>query len=614
MFDVPALRRARATEPLRQYEAFLPEDREERAAGIVSEGWKLAQHPPVDLTPPLAWDEVCASNRSWHYHLHCWSGLGSLLASYSATRDDEHFHLALGVALDWARSFPSLDSPSPFAWYDMATGLRAYRLGYLVDAALRIDTIRDEDIAVLLTSAALHATALADDRRFSAHSNHGFYQALGQLALGARLPDVRGMEEARSQAAERLRQLIEIQFTEDGVHREHSPGYHLLVFEAFDRMLESGLLDDGWFRARRKAMPEALAWFVLPNGRFAMFGDTGHVFAPQLAHTEDPELRFVMTRGRGGRAPAETARAFPEAGYVVMRDRWPDGEDDFSDCSYLAQIAGFHSRTHKHADDLSFVWYDRGQELLTDSGRYGFLGRTKPGTDLWDLGFNYADPKRVYVESTRAHNTVEIDATSHRRRAVEPYGSALRQSGRRGEIQFSEAEVAYPGGVRHLRVLLFRPRSWLVVLDRLVDSRKHPHHLSQRFHFAPELEATRVGDAVRVEVPGSDPLFMTSLTGAALDDPVRGQEEPELLGWVSRTGGSLMPAWTAAWQAHDVADHTFVTLFCFGAAAPVAVPGETRISASAQHALLTWRNRERTQQVGFSRVTGKKFRITEREL
>jgi hypothetical protein len=54
-------------------------------------------------------------------------------------------------------------------------------------------------------------------------------------------------------------------------------------------------------------------------------------------------------------------RAFEDSGYFIARDRWSNGTKDFEQCSYLAQICGFHSRTHKHADDLSFIWYDRAQ-------------------------------------------------------------------------------------------------------------------------------------------------------------------------------------------------------------------------------------------------------------
>ena len=47
-------------------------------------------------------------------------------------------------------------------------------------------------------------------------------------------------------------------------------------------------------------------------------------------------------------------------------------------------------------------------------------GRTKPGTELWKQGFWYGDPNRVFVESTHAHNTVEVGGESYNRSPVPP--------------------------------------------------------------------------------------------------------------------------------------------------------------------------------------------------
>ena len=82
----------------------------------------------------------------------------------------------------------------------MAVGVRAYRIAYLIDVAARSDSVSDEDIAWLLNAADVHRELLANDDTFTGHSNHGFYQATGQLALARRLPDVPGMDQALPRA------------------------------------------------------------------------------------------------------------------------------------------------------------------------------------------------------------------------------------------------------------------------------------------------------------------------------------------------------------------------------------------------------------------------------
>ena len=149
----------------------------------------------------------------------------------------------------------------------------------------------------------------------------------------------------------------------------------------------------------------------------------------------------------------------------MLRSGWPDAES-FDGASYLAQQAGFHSRTHKQADDLSFIWYDRGTEILIDAGRYGYLGKTEPGSDLWNKGFWYSDPKRIYVESTRSHNTVEIDGMSFNRKDSPPYGSAIQRWGETEDgLLFVETHATQFETIGHTRLLVFDPGNWLLVYD-----------------------------------------------------------------------------------------------------------------------------------------------------
>jgi hypothetical protein len=617
--DLPALRRAITSRRLRPYEILFDTDRwssgtAERAERTITAGWGIGESRFVDLRPPIAWDEVLADDRSRHFHLHAWDPLGPVLSAFDQTRDARYLRFALAVALDWIRQYRSVDSTSPFAWYDMAIGLRALRLAYLTDAVARSPFGADAPLTELVRAVRLHQEALSDDGLFPAHSNHGFYFAAGQAALAARLPELPGMEEAGILAGDRLDRLIRDHFTTEGLHREHSPKYHWLVLDTIEGLRSAGFLDGDEHALSLRRMQEAIAWFVLPNGRLAMFGDTDHRLMVGLdwPHVDADALRFVLTGGREGAPPGETLRTFPASGYVVCRSRWPDGPHDFGDASYLAQACAFHSRTHKHADDLTFVWYDRGQEILVDAGAYGYAGKTEPGSDLWKDGFWYADPRRIYVESTRAHNTVQIDGRNIPRRQVDPYGSALVRAGESGGVYFTESAVRHWDSIHHRRVLLFRPSRWLLVLDWLLDDESEPHDFVQRFHFAPELEAEANGaNGLILELPGVEvPLHMVSLAAAALVPPVKGQEEPALLGWVSRQDRELIPCWTSGFRASDRPAHTFATLLAFGVEAPD--PSMTPGLWGPDRFRVAWTQDGRTHKVTFHQPTGHPFTLDHR--
>jgi hypothetical protein len=302
-----------------------------------------------------------------------------------------------------------------------------------------------------------------------------------------------------------------------------------------------------------------------------------------------------------GAPPEERMKAFPESGYIVFRDRWPTGPHDFADCGYLAQTCAFHSRTHKHADDLSFVWYEHGVQLVSEAGRYAYVGKTEQGSSLWEAGFWYSDPARVYVESTRAHNTVEIDGASYRRRGVKPYGSALKRWGEAGGVYFAESACTHRPAVQHTRFLLYRPGNWVIAFDWLRDTQALEHTYAQRFHFDPELEWVSGEDGVVMSIMDREELLhMVPLLDAEPLAVVKGQREPDLLGWVSLEAKEIVPAFASGFEVRGVTG-TFATLLWFGIEPAVPDRDYSRSNESGRRARFRWRVGDDQHHVAFAR-------------
>lgn len=583
---VGLFRRRQRTLPLRPYEILFgarhgTRPRGIRADEIMREGWSRAGAAPVHLVPPIDWDALAASNRSAAFELHAWTPISPILVRHSDTQDASYLDFAADVALDWIRRHGTTEVDTAFAWYDMAIGARAYRLGYILDMAARDDRYSDDIVSELLAGALLHAQTLEDDERVAWHSNHGFYLAAGQLSLARRFPHLALVARGRDQALARLTALLDSQFSDEGIHLEHSPGYHMAVLHSFNGLVEAGLLEGTPLMLRRSQIEAALSWFVLPNGRLTTLGDTDwrRVAGSGAADFEDPALRYALSGGKVGGPPADEIRAFPASGYFVAKSWQPAAGGD--DGWHLAQTAAFHSRTHKHADDLSFTWFDRGRELLVDPGRFGYLGRTEPGSELARDGFWYSDPGRVYVESTRSHNTVEIDGRNFERVGVRPFGSALLRWGQSEGLIFSECEARHFGSIRHARLLVLNPGSWLLVFDWLHDNAGESHSFTQHLHFAPELEAAELGGQLAVAVPDlDDRLYMTPLVPASSIPPVKGQTKPDLLGWVARGEGELVESWTGGYSFVDTPSCAFATLLGFASEPPACF--ESRVTPSGR--------------------------------
>jgi SAM-dependent methyltransferase len=557
------------------YEDCLNVDSEKavsQAEHLLKKGYGRRGYPLVMFDKPIPWQLNSQSERSWNFYLHCWDMLVTLLKAHSISGEHRLLKPVLPIVLDWMAKHAdhSANDLSPFAWYDMAVGKRAYRLAYLIDAGDRAGLLDDPTRRQLWELLEQHQRYLADDANIVFHNNHGFYQVVGQLAMGRRFASASTvMAEAYAQGRSRLLVMLRTQFTEEGVHREHSPDYHRMVYETLKSMIGSGLVEDAETIAFADRIEDALAWFVLPGGHIANFGDSDYRSLATVDAREKwrrPHMRYVVSNGAVGEMPPDDHMAFPESGYFVVRRPSAENPGDFAGCSYLAQQAAFHSRTHKHADDLCFIWSDRGSDILVDAGRYGYLGKTATGSDLWLDGFWYSDPNRIYCESTSAHNTLEFDNRNYRRHKAEPYGSALKRwfSADCGVVAV-ETECRQFDSIIHARVLVFLPGRWLLVFDWYHDDKFLLHDVKQWFHLAPGLSLQQDGGGQLVSLRSSpQPLRVVSLlSGAAASKPYLGQVNPVMQGWWSARERHIEPAHAFCFELNQTDSASLATLFSF---------------------------------------------------
>lgn len=581
----------------------------ESAIAILSTGWERRNYPLVDLSKDIPWNVLDDRFRSWNFHVQCWDMLDALLSAHSEGGDEKFLHPSIGLAIDWIeRHIEQPQDISPFAWYDMAVGLRSYRLAYILNAADNVGALTPEQRERLWRALDAHRAYLADDANIRFHNNHGLYQVAGQLAMARRFANVsEAMAQAKSQATERLRRMVSAQFAPDGIHLEHSPDYHRMVCDTLRGIVDAGLVEDESIIAFVDKIEESLSWFVLPDQHIANFGDSDYRLVrrkPAEAERKwrTPAMRFMASGGKVGALPDADMAVFREGGYVVVRH---SGEqtDDLARASYLAQQAGFHSRTHKHADHLSFIWSDRGANLLVDAGRYGYIGKVAQGSELWKDGHWYEDPNRIYCESTRAHNTLEFDGRNHARKGVKPYGSAVRRCVRTEHPLFAvETEVKHYGSIRHARVLILRPGRWLIVYDWFHDNASEPHKVRQWFHLAPSLAAHADSEGYLVPLLTSDqPLRVTSL----LDGPVASrlylaEADPVMQGWWSGKERDIVPAYAFCYEREDEDSGSFATLFSFSHQLS-ADRQRSRFNVSGRQGALRWTDEEGEHVLSLSR-------------
>lgn len=565
------LRPQRSLIPLRPFEILSDNGWEDPAHvraethRLRREGWRCGVYL-LNLLKPFDWEYQPSRDFGWR--LQAWEPIELLLLAF-ADGDEEAFSEALSVALSWLDRYGADEklSDESFAWYDMSFPWRAQRLAFLLDLACRRANVSDKIILRLSHAMDEHFTAILSDDQFHGHNNHGFYQSLAALAAATRWREHPLAARVIEVSQARLAKLFDTLIDADGVLLEHSPGYHLSVLRLLERAAAANLLTPEQLQ-RQEAMGRALAWFVMPDGKLAPFGDTSPTLFRQ--HESSGPVRFHRNAYR--RPEGVRERHFDNAGFWVAR------EGD----SALAVQAGFHSMTHKHADHGTFVLYENGNPLLVEAGFFPYEGRTEEQSAERREGFYYSDPRRIYVESTRAHNCVEIGGESYLRRNVPFFGSAIRharfdETGAVTAMRFQHKE-----DIVHDRLLAWVPGRFLLVVDELVAPRPLPV-LRQWFHLASGVDVTPAPAGWRGET-----VAITSLIpGCEFEGPFIGLTEPALQGWHGTGEAALAPHSALAVKSGGNANHlVFATLLTPGS--PPSVRPDAAFLRDKDAGALVW--------------------------
>ena len=161
----------------------------------------------------------------------------------------------------------------------------------------------------------------------------------------------------------------------------------------------SSFLQSGWLEEIPELVElvskveDASHWMQTPKLEVISLGDSKNSLSSlERWHAMNPKLKIGL-------------KVFPEGGLAI------ENIDSQKGKSQLVFSAQFHSRQHKHADDLTFLYNLNGQPLIVDTGTF---------TYQYDL------PERIYCESTKAHNTIEIDGLNYSRFRQDSFGSCIQ--------------------------------------------------------------------------------------------------------------------------------------------------------------------------------------------
>ena len=380
--------------------------------------------------------------------------------------------------------------------------------------------------------------------------NHRTLELYALFIVALALPSTAG-EEARLQFAWRaLQENMAADFRADGVHREHSTHYHMIVLRSFVAARENALLAGfaiprGYDDRLRRALAFGLACHR-PDGTMPALSDG------DIGRYADLLTQSAAVLNHPGSA---TISSFHDAGYYIQRGAPDHAADGGSAERHLIFDCGqLGDGGHGHYDVLSIdVWC--GRHLIVDPGRY-----TYDGSIEW----------RQWFKGTAAHNTVCVDGRDQV--AYRPGKPKQRLQVRLlnrastplvdivgGEVKSPEYDAV------HRRHVLFVANEYWLVIDVL--EAPTPHDYDLRYHLAADALGAISVSAEAVSAPGLRLL---------LDGPGAIVIEP---GWIAADYGVKAAAPIVSKRATGCERAAFVTAI---------VPVTSCNFATAQRLAVRW--------------------------
>lgn len=485
------------------------------------------------------------------------------------------------------------------AWRTIETAMRIYTSWLpCMEAFRRSEVWGREDWVSFLTQVCDHADFLMDHYSNHNRSSNWLTMESGTLMqCGIMFPEIKS--QWKSMGYRRMMHEVKYSFDNDGIHMERTPIYH---------MVAAGIYLQCWRLCKANNIPTApyalptleksadfLLSLVKPDFSTPMIGDADRddlltrrcdtslyegmnltfdpvdlnemraYFRTMYELTGREDYLYLATARKEGKAPEQRNFAYKEAGIYVMRTGWD--EDDSYFHIHGVQLERGEKSTHSHNDTGHLELHIKGEDILTDSGRFIY------NSSCWK-------DWRHYFLSAKAHNTLYVDDHEmgtvpgvSRVRGVRTYCHRFEENEDFQIIDISHNGYVYrEDPIYHRRRVLHLPGDIYVIDDQVTGLGLEEHDIRLYFNFAfGQLSQREEGLFDYVSQKGKRYQLISKATKDVSYEILEGSEEP-IGGWLSygyawkkpapqlavKTGGPVPVRFLTIIKPEDAAVEAFV--------------------------------------------------------
>lgn len=416
----------------------------------------------------LTWRENPFNNLTWCVYFHSLDIVGHLANAYEVDPNPEYLKKAKWIIESWHKANPSpFHQASKYAWYDMIAANRVMNILHFQQV---YENTNDPEFKKTMDKILIkHGDFLANNFYYSSEGNHGMFQDKSLIYLSLLHREYPNSKNWLLMSLNRLFMHISNEITPSGVHKEHSPSYHLIVLkllESVDQILQANEIHVQELDSIIENMQTYLAYVTKPDGTLPNVGDSEPTQANYTSKqpVSNPFLLFSQSDGKLG-IPLEPFKVYQDAGVAFFRNL------KSSQDMYCMFTAGFHTNIHKHADDLSFILTVGKTDFFVDTGKYNY---------------EMNDPWREYFRSALAHNTLLIDDKSYSLLPKNAHKSRIENFQTHDKYDFVTASHDLFPGVHIQRTILWLKTGSFLIYDQIQSHSKH--HYSQIFQIGNDVE------------------------------------------------------------------------------------------------------------------------------
>ena len=290
------------------------------------------------------------------------------------------------------------------------------------------------------------------------------------------------------------------------------------------------------------------ALLVTPYGGGLQYGDAGYGdpetrlktrnFSQMAKYYKDDELLFIDSFGKEGKAPSWTSKVYHGANEAMLRSDWS------TDAMYL--FTNVHETGgHVHADDNHLTVAAFGRTLLNDAGIFTYVSE---------------NPMRRWGQSTRAHNTVEINDTTQLGNGTAG-GGGTNGPGRidhfvtDSSFDFLSMTTRNNVGFEHTRNTMFSKQNYWIITDYLVpEDDTADNSYKQLWHMLPE---ANLSTDSQNNIVKSNYVTGANIIVACADDDAKLSEE---MGWWDKSNNEIYDAPYGYFEKNQKGITTFTTV------------------------------------------------------